>query len=115
MLAAGAVFLALGAVLVSLDQPWAAAVSVVGGLALVIQSRAQRRRYWAHVWVLAAQDRHPIQVLAIYEHLSRMRFRDLLTVDAWFTHCEARGLPHDSPDAPESVKDLLGLLGITPV
>lgn len=112
----GAVIVLLAAPLAVAQENSASVVAFTGGCAVLALALRDRHAHMRHVWELAADADDPVEALALYEYLYRLRFRDLLVVADWRAQREAAGLPLvcDGPDAPEQVRALLAHLQAVP-
>lgn len=90
-------------------------VALAGGALIVVHGRHEQRRHQAMIWAFAAIDEDPVQALAMYEYLYRVRFRDLLVLADWRTERERLGLPVlDDCGAPIAVRALVEYLRANP-
>lgn len=81
---------------------------LAGGWAIRRVCRLQRRRHRSQVWAMASATDDPIEALAMYEYLYRLRFTDLCALAEWRRARERAGLPvvMDDPSAPRQVREM---------
>jgi len=98
-------FVAASLPLVMLGEPVRATVCAVGGAVLFVRLRMDQRSHERSVWLLASEADDPVETLALYEYLYRLRFRDLAVLSRWRAERERAGLPVicNDPDAPPQV------------